>query len=209
MRVAVVCDHVFAARGIAGVVRDALAPVTVEPLDDPADAVHRLARQATDLVLLHVERTSHHSPAALTAAILRHAPATPVVVVMPLARMPEIEHCLSVGARGCLLTDPPAGDLAARLRAALAGGPADARLAAVLARDFQAVLQGRRLVVSLTRREHETLALLAEGCSNRAIAAQLDVGEATVKSHVSRVMRKLGARSRTQAVARAREAGIL
>jgi DNA-binding NarL/FixJ family response regulator len=123
--------------------------------------------------------------------------------------MPEIEHCLSVGARGCLLTDPPAGDLAARLRAALEDGPADARLAAVLARDFQAVLRGRRLIVNLTRREHETLALLAEGCSNRAIAAQLDVGEATVKSHVSRVMRKLDARSRTQAVARAREAGML
>jgi DNA-binding NarL/FixJ family response regulator len=205
MRIALVSDDVFAMRGLRDAVRDAIGRVKIQEIDNPALAADRIAIGRIDVAVLHVGQ----APAVLVAAVGREAPWVRVVVVMPLARTTEIEQCLSAGAHGCLLSDPPATPVE-RLRATLDGGGAlDARLAAVLARDFQAVLQGRRPGVGLTRREVQTLALMAEGCSNRVIAARLEVGEATVKSHVSRVMRKLESGSRTQAVARARDAGLL
>ena len=63
--------------------------------------------------------------------------------------------------------------------------------------------------VRISAREVEVLALLARGTSNRAIAAELVIAERTVKSHVASLMRKLDARSRTHAVARARELGLI
>ena len=63
--------------------------------------------------------------------------------------------------------------------------------------------------LGVTRREHEILALIAEGLSTREIAARLGVSENTVKSHAGRLFDKLGARRRTQAVQSARAAGLL
>lgn len=65
------------------------------------------------------------------------------------------------------------------------------------------------LVEPLTRRELEVLRLVAQGASNRAIAESLVVTTGTIKTHVSRIMGKLGARNRTEAVARARELDML
>ena len=65
------------------------------------------------------------------------------------------------------------------------------------------------LVDSLTAREMEVLALLQEGCTNRGIAERLFISQATVKTHVNAICRKLDAGNRTEAVARARNLGIL
>lgn len=61
----------------------------------------------------------------------------------------------------------------------------------------------------LTAREAEVLRLLADGATNRQIARDLVLGEETVKTHVSRVLRKLDVRTRTAAATRARELGLL
>lgn len=63
--------------------------------------------------------------------------------------------------------------------------------------------------LGITPREHETLQLIAEGLSNRDIAERLGVSENTVKTHASRLLAKLDARRRTQAVQRAKEVGLL
>ena len=84
-----------------------------------------------------------------------------------------------------------------------------ARLLAALAQDTEVPTSDERLAEHPSERELEVLALIAAGNSNREIAAKLFVSTGTVKTHINRLYRKLGARSRTQAVARARELDLL
>ena len=84
-----------------------------------------------------------------------------------------------------------------------------ARLLAAVAQEATAPAADERLPEPLSERELEVLALIAAGNSNREIAAKLFVSTGTVKTHINRLYRKLAARSRTQAVARAREMDLL
>jgi LuxR family transcriptional regulator, maltose regulon positive regulatory protein len=84
-----------------------------------------------------------------------------------------------------------------------------ARLLAAVARDVAAPVAGERITDPLSERELEVLALVAAGESNAGIAGKLFVSTSTVKTHINNLHRKLGARSRTQALARAREMRLL
>jgi len=84
-----------------------------------------------------------------------------------------------------------------------------AKLLAALAREDGAPAADERLPEPPSERELEVLALIAAGASNAEIAGKLFVSTSTVKTHVNNLYRKLDARSRTQAVARAREMGVL
>jgi LuxR family maltose regulon positive regulatory protein len=84
-----------------------------------------------------------------------------------------------------------------------------ARLLAAVTREDTTPAADDRLPEPLSERELEVLALIAAGNSNREIAAKLFVSTGTVKTHINRLYRKLGARSRTQAIARAREMDLL
>ncbi|MDQ5818434.1 MAG: LuxR C-terminal-related transcriptional regulator, partial [Actinomycetota bacterium] len=84
-----------------------------------------------------------------------------------------------------------------------------ARLLAAVAREATAPVADERLPEPLSERELEVLALIAAGKSNQEISAKLFVSTSTVKTHINRLYRKLGARSRTQAIARAREMDLL
>ena len=84
-----------------------------------------------------------------------------------------------------------------------------ARLLAAAARETAAPAADEGLPEPLSERELEVLALIAAGESNQEIAAKLFVSTSTVKTHINRLYRKLGARSRTQAIARAREMDLL
>ena len=99
--------------------------------------------------------------------------------------------------------------MAAALRATVTGAPAlDPRIAFQLARDL-ADEPTRAGAPHLSGREQEVLRLLAQGRSNRAIARQLGLSEATVKGHVSRLLDKLNASSRLEAVVRATSTGLI
>ena len=117
---------------------------------------------------------------------------------------------LAAGASGFLLKDAPATQLTHALRVAVAG---DALLAPSVTRRLLARFAQPppriELPADLTPREREVLTLMAEGLSNAEIASRLFVGDATVKTHVARVLAKLGVRDRVQAVVVAFRSGLV
>ncbi len=124
-----------------------------------------------------------------------------------------VYDALRAGASGFLLKDVPAAQLAAGVRMVASG---DALLAPSITRrlieEFAASAPAETMVPGLdelTPRELEVFKLVAKGLSNAEIAAELIIGETTVKTHVTRLLMKLGLRDRVQAVVVAYEAGIV
>jgi DNA-binding NarL/FixJ family response regulator len=125
-----------------------------------------------------------------------------------------VYEALRAGASGFLLKDASAGELAEAVRVVAAGDGLLApgvtrRLIAEFARMGSPRVPVRRSVKDLTERESEVLALVARGMTNAEIAEYLVVAEQTVKTHVSRVLTKLGLRDRAQAVVFAYENGLV
>ena len=126
-----------------------------------------------------------------------------------------VYDALRLGASGFLLKDTPADRLLDAIRVAAAG---DALLAPAITRrlveQFTVTARpgasaNREQLASLTARELDVLRLIARGHSNAEIAAELVLGENTVKTHVSRIFAKLDLRDRAQAVVVAYEAGVV
>jgi DNA-binding NarL/FixJ family response regulator len=144
-------------------------------------------------------------------------PSAPTARVLILTTFDLDEHvydALDAGASGFLLKDATAERLFDAVRIVASG---EALLAPTVTRRLVAEFARLRVrrrepdagLRMLTARETEVLRLIAEGLSNTEIAARLVVGEETVKSHVSRVLAKLGLRDRTQAVVVAYESGLI
>ena len=135
---------------------------------------------------------------------------TRVVILTTFDTDRNVYDALAAGASGFVLKDTPADRLVTAIRAAAAG---DSVLAPSVARRVTDELARRRTperieaLASLTGREHEVLALMADGCSNAEIAERLVIGEGTVKTHVARILMKLGVRDRLQAVVLAYQTG--
>jgi DNA-binding NarL/FixJ family response regulator len=125
-----------------------------------------------------------------------------------------VYQALRAGASGFLLKDTPPADLLAAIRVVAAGDALLAprvtrRLIEEFARRPEPVLADPEALAALTDREREVLALVARGLSNGEIAERLVVSPATSKTHVSRVLAKLGARDRAQLVMLAYETGLV
>ena len=184
---------------------------------DGAQAVSEVRRLRPDVVLMDIRMPGVDGLAA-TRHILGTAgmPPCKVIVLTTFDVDEHVYEALRAGASGFLLKDVPAAQLVHAIRVVAAG---EALLAPSVTRRLIAgftgspppraseptVLPG---VGELTARELEVLVLLAGGLSNAEIAARLFVGEATVKTHVARVLMKLGVRDRVQAVIVAFRAGL-
>jgi len=122
-----------------------------------------------------------------------------------------VYRAMRAGASGFLLKDMPGEDIAVAVRQAARG--TDALLAPALTRRLVDRYTGAPQPMSpaldaLTARELDVLRLIARGLSNAEIARELFIGETTVKTHVARVLMKLGLRDRVQAVVVAYESGL-
>ena len=150
-----------------------------------------------------------------TRRLRRHGDAGPRVLMLTTFDLDEyVYDALAAGASGFLLKDVTAERLFDAVRVIAAGeallAPAvTRRLIAEFARLRPRRRHGRTRLRELTPRETEVLRLVAEGLSNPEIADRLVVSEETVKTHVSRVLAKLGLRDRTQAVVVAYESGLV
>jgi len=142
-------------------------------------------------------------------------PDPPKILVLTTFDLDDyVYEALRSGASGFLLKDASARELAEAVRLVAAGDALLApgvtrRLIAEFARMGAPRAPSRKQIEGLTERESEVLALVARGMSNGEIADHLVVAEQTVKTHVSRILMKLGLRDRTQAVVLAYETGVV
>ncbi len=181
---------------------------------DGLDAVDLVRRRAPDVVVMDIQMPGLDGLEA-TRRILAEAGERPVAVLMLTTFDLDayVYDALRAGASGFLLKDVPPEELIAAIRV-VAGGDAliapaiTKRLIEQFARSAPASTPPPGLD-ELTARELEVLSLVARGLSNAEIAEQLVLSSATVKTHVKRVLTKLGLRDRIQAVVLAYEAGIV
>ena len=172
---------------------------------DGAEAV-RLARQLRpDVVLMDLLMPVMDGITA-TAAIRSELPDTEVLALTSVLEDASVVGAVRAGAIGYLLKDTQADDLCLAIKAAAAGQVQLTPRAA--ARLIQAV-SAPESPEELTERETEVLRLLAKGQSNKQIARNLQIGEKTVKTHVSNILSKLGVQSRTQATLYAIRIGLV
>jgi DNA-binding NarL/FixJ family response regulator len=150
---------------------------------------------------------------AATEEILRYADPPTIVLLTTFDQNEYVYRALRAGAAGFLLKDAPATRLIATVHAAATGDSLiDPAITRRLVERFAQPAQPQELpkkLASLTDRELDVLRLLARGLANAEIAAELVVAETTVKTHVARILAKLGLRDRVQAVVLAYETGFV
>ncbi len=175
---------------------------------DGEEALALVAELDPDVLLMDI-RMPRLDGLATTRRLAEIGARARVIVLTTFDTDEHVRAALADGASGYLLKDVPAERLVAAVRAAAVG---DAVLSGAAARRVAADLSARRLppaegrLRALTGREREVLALMAQGMSNGEIATELVIGEGTVKTHVARILMKLGVRDRLQAVVLAHRA---
>ncbi len=214
IRVVVVDDQEVVRAGFAALL--ATQP-DVEVVGDAADGLEavRLCRERRpDVALMDIRMPVLDGIEATRRITGAESPATRVLVLTTFDLDEHVYDALGAGASGFLLKDVGAEGLFHAVRVVAAG---DALLAPAVTRRLigEFARLRPRLPPSpeglrhLTRRETEVLGLVAEGLSNAEIAGRLVLGEETVKTHVSRILAKLGLRDRAQAVMAAYESGLV
>lgn len=215
IRVGVCDDQALVRDGLR--VQLALAPgiVVVGEASDGEQAVALARRERPDVMVMDIRMPVLDGIEA-TRRITGDA-ATEGVRVLVLTTFDLDEHvyaALAAGASGFLLKDATPEEIAHAVRVVADGEALLApRVTSRLVREFASRPTGGRpradLVAALTERETEVLVLVARGLSNAEISARLVVTHATTKTHVSRILTKLGLRDRAQLVVAAYEAGLV
>jgi DNA-binding NarL/FixJ family response regulator/class 3 adenylate cyclase len=198
------------------VILDAEPDVTVvgEAADGHA-AVDVVARRRPDVVLMDIRMPELDGLAAAERILNDPENTTAVVMLTTFDASEYVFKALRIGATGFLLKDTPSDRLLDAVRVAAAGEALIApRITRRLIADFARASRpaGNELppaLAELTAREIDVLRLVAQGMSNAEIARELVLGENTIKTHVGRVLGKLGLRDRVQAVVLAYETGLV
>ena len=206
IRIVVADDHPIVRTGIIALFAPEDDIDVVAEAATPDEAVAAAERMSPDLVLMDLQfGASANSGGADATRRIRALDAAPYVLVLTNYDSDgDILGAVEAGASGYLLKDAPPHELITAVRAAAAGESALAPVIATRLMDRMRAPQA-----SMSARELQVLELVAAGCSNSDIAAELFVSDTTVKSHLAHIFTKLGVSSRTAAVSRARERGLL
>ena len=213
IRVLLVDDEAMVRVGLRMVLT---AEPDIEVVGEAADgeqAEHAAVEQEPDVVLMDV-RMPHVDGIEGARRVMAARPTSKVVVLTTFGEDEYVESALRAGVSGFLLKVSPPEQLIAAVRTVAAGGGLlDPSVTLRVIEQFAGAPAARTdrsaALDGLTERERDVLSRIARGMSNAEIAADLYLGEATVKTHVSNVLLKLGLRDRVQAVVAAYELGLV
>jgi DNA-binding NarL/FixJ family response regulator len=212
IRVALVDDDHLVRSGVRMILESVDDVVVVGEAADGRRGVELVTREAPDVALVDVRMPVMDGIEA-TARLTAEAPATRVVILTTFEHDEYVFDAIRAGASGFLLKRTPPEELIAAVRV-VAGGEAllspsvTRRLIEAFART-PAPTPAPPLPDPLTDRETEVLVALASGASNAELALRLYISEETVRTHVKRVLHKLGLRDRAQAIVYAYESGLV
>lgn len=200
IRVVIVDDHLMVRRGLATFLKVSENLELVGEADSGESAIQLCAKLQPDVVLMDMVMEGMDGAAA-TRLIRKQCPSARIIALTSFKDDILVKSALQAGAISYLLKGVSASELTQAIRAAHAGRPTISpevteALIHAASQDVD-VVPGH----DLTNREREVLLLMVEGLNNTQIAGRLTVSPSTIKTHVSRVLAKLGVTSRTEAVA--------
>jgi two-component system NarL family response regulator len=201
IRILVADDHFVTRTGLAAIIEAQPDMQVVAATETGREAIEQYRKQRPDVALVDL-RLPDIDGVAVTAAICKEFRDARVVVLTVAEGSEWIYRALHAGARAYLLKDVRGPALLQAIRDVHAGKR-------VVPPDVAARLAERLPQSDLTGRELDVLRLIVAGKSNKEIAAALDLSDATVRTHVSHILSKLGVGDRTQAAAAALQRGIV
>ncbi len=206
IRVMVVDDHAVVRSGLGAFLQAYEGFELVGEAESGSQALEVCEQVRPDVVLMDLVMPGMDGAAA-TRIMREKCPHIQVLALTSFKEQELVQGALEAGAIGYLLKNISAEELAGAIRAAYAGRPTLAPEAAQVL--IQSSLQAKSAEPELTAREQEVLALMVAGYNNPEIAGRLVISRSTVKFHVSSILTKLNATSRTEAVAYALQHRLL
>ena len=209
IRLVIADDHILVRQGIRAFLDTFEDLAIVGEAEDAAGATQLCAAQRPQVAL--VDLVMPGGGIAATRDIRAASPETQVIVITSFEDSRQILAAVQAGALSCLLKDIDAEGLAEAVRkAARNEAVLHPRVAGYLLDSLRqgGAASGSDVFESLSAREREVLALIAEGLSNQRIGERLEISEKTVKTHVSNILTKLGVTDRTQAAVYAWKSGM-
>ncbi len=205
-------DHPMVREALSLALRNAFSGASVTQAASFEEASAAIAAQPeTELVILDLDMPGMQGLAGV-AALRSLYPTAPLVIVSATRNPAAMRQAVEMGAAGFIPKSAPMDQIVASVRAAMAGEvglPAGAGDGVLPSQDVDLAARAARR----TPQQHRVFALMAEGKPNKIIAFDMQIGEATVKAHVTEILRKMGVHSRSQAIGLAQrlalEPGVL
>jgi two-component system, NarL family, response regulator len=201
IRVLIADDHAIVRQGLATIIDRDPEMTVIAQAEDGQQAIDLFREYQPDVTLMDL-RMPHVGGVEAIAAICAEFKQARVMVLTTYDSDEDIYRGLQAGAQGYLLKDAKPNELLNAIRTIHSGQK-------YVPPDVGAKLVQRMSNPELSEREREVLQAMTKGMSNQEIGAALNIGESTVKSHVNRILSKLGVHDRTQAVIVALKRGII
>lgn len=211
IKVLLVDDHKIVRQGVRAYLQTLADIQVIAESDSGSAAITAVEQNQPDVVLMDLEMPGDMDGIAATRQIRKLRPETQVIVVTSHHQDEYIFPAVRAGAISYLLKDIEPDELAAAIRKAAQGEAVlDSRVASRIVQELQGLRKDEvNPFTELSEREFEVLRLIAAGKSNAEIAETLFIGESTVKTHISNILKKLHLDDRTQAAVYAWQQGIV
>ena len=201
IRILVVDDHIVVRQGLVALLNTVPDITVVAEASDGQEAVEAFRKHAPDITLMDL-RLPKVAGADAISLIRQQSPGARIIVLTTFDGDEDIFRALQAGAKGYLLKGTDVDELTAAIRAVYAG---KSRIPSFVAEKLAERMGGP----ALTSRELEVLKRIVAGRSNKEIAGDLHISEATVKTHINSLLSKLNVSDRTQAATTALQRGIV